>query len=270
MPTFLIYLILDGIGVGCAVYLYQRALQVSPLSVCVPFLAFTPIFLIPTGYFLLGELPPALKLLGACLIVVGSLVMHRGLFRVSLFEPVRAIFREKGSRYVLLVSFIFALTNPLDKILVTMSDAFTQAFAYCIALFIFFVCLAYAQKAKLSVPIKTIPRWIILAGILDALALILQLSSHNYIDVVITISVKRAGIILAVLLGWLVFGERGITDRVIASMVMLAGVLIIYLPLDTTQALLLTGLVLLGMAIALYITRNQETAPLELDAVTDN
>jgi uncharacterized membrane protein len=253
--TFLIYLLLDGIGVGIAVTLYFRALQISPISLCLPFLAFTPIFLIPTGYFLLGELPPWIKLAGVLLVVAGSIVMHRELFSISFFEPFRAIIRERGSRYMLIVAFIFSITNPLDKILVTMSDALTQSVSYAVALLIFFTGFAIAKKSDLRKVVKSMPGWIVLAGILDAIALLMQFISHNYIDVVITISVKRAGIILAVLMGWLIFKERGITDKLIASSVMLAGVLIIYLPLTVMQTFIFVGLTLIGMIAALYLTK---------------
>ena len=270
LPTFLIYVAIDGVGIGLAALLFYRALQVSSLSICSPFLAFTPIFLIPTGYILLGELPPTIKLLGVVLVVVGSLVMHRQLFRVGIFAPLIAIWREKGSRYALMVAFIFSLTNPLDKILVNMGGSFTQAFAYSIAIFIFFAILAFSQKADLKTPLRSVPHWLLLSGLLDATALIFQLTSHKYIDVVITISVKRAGILLAVFLGWLIFRERNITDKVIASCVMLCGVLIIYLPLDAAQAVAFTTFALLGMAIALYLTRNRKFDEEDLAATTEN
>ena len=268
LPTFLIYLAIDGLGIGLAALLFYRALQVSSLSVCSPFLAFTPIFLIPTGYILLGELPPTIKLLGVVLVVVGSLVMHRQLFKVGLLAPVIAVWREKGSRYVLIVAFIFSLTNPLDKILVGMGGSFTQAFAYSIAIFIFFAAVALFQKADLVKPVRSVPHWLLLSGLLDATALIFQLTSHKYIDVVITISVKRAGILLAVFLGWLIFRERHITDKVIASCVMLVGVLIIYLPLEPLQAVGLTAFALVGMGITLFLTRGQKTDADDLEELT--
>ena len=52
----------------------------------------------------------------------------------------------------------------------------------------------------------------------------------------ITVSIKRAGIILAVFAGWLFFREREITDKVIAASVMFCGVLILYLPLTPVEA----------------------------------
>jgi drug/metabolite transporter (DMT)-like permease len=107
---------------------------------------------------------------------------------------------------------------------------------------------------------RTTPRWAVLAGVMDAAALLLQLLTFSYLAVVITISIKRAGIVLSVLAGWLIFREREITDKLIAALTMLGGVLILYLPLNATQALLLTGLVLAGTAAALYATHPSKPA----------
>jgi uncharacterized membrane protein len=95
--TYSIYLLIDVLLVSIANVLYFRALQVSPLSLCIPFLAFTPIFLIPTGFVMLGELPPAAKLLGVVLVVIGSVVLHRRLFALGWMAPFKAIVEEKGA-----------------------------------------------------------------------------------------------------------------------------------------------------------------------------
>jgi len=256
IPTFLIYLTLNVLMITAVMWLYFTALQVSPMSMCIPFLSFTPVFLIPTGFIILGEVPSPLKALGVVLIVVGSLVMHRRLFAEGLMAPVKAVLREKGSRYMLLVSLIFAITNPLDKKLVTMSDVFFEAFAYGIGLCLSFWIMGRREKGDFAAAARGNWTWISLAGVLDAVSLLFQLASYAYIAVVITVSIKRAGIILAVFSGWLFFKERGITDKVIAASVMFCGVLILYLPLSPVQAAGLTALTLAGMALALYLTRN--------------
>jgi drug/metabolite transporter (DMT)-like permease len=255
LTTFLLYLALDMVGVAAATLLYFRALQASPLSLCMPFIAFTPLFLIPTGYVLLGELPSSVKLLGVALVVIGSLVMHRELFAVGWLEPAKAIVRERGSRYMLIVAFIFSLTNPLDAKLVRMSDAYTLAFSYGLALFLIFGIAALVRGVEWRRAIRAAAGWIVAAGVLETSVNLLQFSSHKYIPVVITISLKRAGIVLAVLLGWLIFKERDVRDKLIASTVMAVGALLFYLPLTRMQALGLTGTALAGLAIALYLTR---------------
>ncbi len=253
--AFLVYLTIDVVLISIAQILLMRALQVSPMSMCIPFMAFTPVFLIPMGYIVVGEMPSSVKLLGVGLIVVGSLVMHRRLFAEGWAAPARAIIREKGSRYILLVAFILSLTNPIEKRLILMSDPMTQAFAYGLGLCVFFALLAWKRRADCRVVLRNAAGWTVLAGVMDAGALLLQLFTFGYLAVVITISIKRAGIVLAVLAGWLIFREREISDKLIAASVMLGGVLVIYLPLDIVQASSLAGAVLVGMSAALYATR---------------
>jgi uncharacterized membrane protein len=254
LVAFLIYLAIDVAFIACAQLLLMRALQISPMSLCIPFMAFTPVFLIGTGYVVLGELPSGIKLLGVGLIVIGSLVMHRRLFATGWTAPLQAIVKEKGSRYILLVAFILAITNPIEKQLILMSDPMTPAFAYGVGLAVFFGVLAWARHADCGVVMRKTPHWAILAGVLDAAALLLQYFTITYLAIVITISIKRAGIVLAILAGWLIFKEREITDKLIAASVMVGGVVIFYLPLSAPQAFLVAGLVLVGMTIALYAT----------------
>ena len=164
---------------------------------------------------------------------------------------------------MLLVGFINSITNPIDKKLVTMTDAFTQSCAFGAGMCVLFTLMLLARKADAGKVIRSVPFWAALAGTLEAVALIFQLSSHNYIDVVITISIKRAGIILIVLLGWLVFKEKNIGDKLIASSVMLVGVLIIYLPskwVDLKMGLLIAALAVIGMFIAFYLTKDKKEA----------
>ena len=260
IPTWLIYLSIEVILVACSTILFFRAIQISPISLCMPYISFTPVFLIVTGYVMLGELPAAQKLIGVVLIFIGSIAMHRVLLAAGWLEPVKAIWRERGCLYMLLVGFINSITNPIDKKLVGMTDAFTQACAFGVGMVVFFSILAFARRADTRHVIRTVPGWVMLAGTLEAVALLFQLSSHNYIDVVITISIKRAGIVLTVLLGWLVFKERDIGDKLIAASVMLIGVLIIYLPLTFIQGLMIATTAVAGMVVALYFTRTRAQA----------
>lgn len=258
MPTYLIYLMIEVSMVAFSTLLYFRAIQVTPISLCMPYISFTPVFLIFTGQVMLGEMPPTEKLIGVLLIFIGSIAMHRTLFANGILEPIKAIWRERGCFYMLMVGFINSITNPIDKKLVTMTDAFTQACAFGAGMCIIFTILLIGSKADAGKVIRSVPLWAALAGALEAVALIFQLSSHNYIDVVITISIKRAGIILVVLLGWLVFKERDVGDKLIASSVMLVGVLIIYLPATLMQGWLIAALAVIAMLVAFSLTRPKQ------------
>jgi drug/metabolite transporter (DMT)-like permease len=260
---FLLYLFMNTALEATALLLYLKALQVSPLSMCTPFLAFTPIFLIPTGAIMIGELPTYPKLLGVVMIVIGSLAMHRKLFALGWAEPIKALIRERGSRYMMIVACIFSLTNPLDKQLVTMSHAFTLAALKGIIYVLFFGSLIMIKRLDWRRVWTSAPKWIVITGALEAIVLLLQFTSHNYIDVVITISLKRAGIVLAVLMGWLIFKERDIQDKLIASCVMVTGALMFYIPISLGAAALLALAVVIGMFVFFFFTPEKQKVELK-------
>jgi uncharacterized membrane protein YdcZ (DUF606 family) len=140
-----------------------------------------------------------------------------------------------------------------------MTDPFTQACGFGVGIFLSFALLFAVQRAPAGAVLRTVPGWAALAGVLEAVVLLFQLSSHNHIAVVYTISIKRAGIILVILLGWLVFKEKGIGDKLIAASVMVVGIAILYLPVTLEQGMALAAAALAGMALGLYATRHGES-----------
>ncbi len=294
--SFLFYVTLNAVVEGSAILLYLRALQVSPISYCVPFLAFTPLFLLPTGIFFLHESVSGGMVTGVGLVVVGALVMNRQMFARGPLEPLRAIFRERGSRYMLIVALLLTITNLLDKWFllsgggtatfdVKLARSVTLSLGKCAMLSAFFAGLTALRMGDRTTReeqpagfwrlgrnvtwtglVRTAGVWVLLAGVLDSMVLVLQLTAMQFTVAAVVVCIKRAGLVLAVIFGWFVFKERGITDRVIASLVMTTGVLIFFLTnpdahgqsiLGTNGALLVAGGALAGMAVALYFTRHR-------------
>lgn len=284
VPAFFLYVTLNALIEGTAILLTFKALQVSPISLCMPFMALTPLFLLPAGYFILNEPISNGMVVGVALVVIGSLVVYRQLFTKSLFEPVKAIIRERGSRYMLMVAFLLTFTNILDKFFVSsgayatfatsVSRSLTLSIGKTGMLLVLFIGLVFSRMKKSESKsfswtgvFKGVAVWVILAGVFEAVVLVLQLTAIQFTVAAIVISIKRAGIVLSVFLGWLIFKERGITDRAIAACVMLSGVLIFFLtkPDNKNETILgfegvlsLALTALTGMAIALYLTRNQQ------------
>jgi drug/metabolite transporter (DMT)-like permease len=277
---------------GTAILLNYRALQVSPLSFCVPFLALTPVFLLPIGKFFLHEQIVGGMVVGVFIVVVGSLVINRQLFANGWLEPAKAIVREKGSRYMMLVALLLALTAALDKWFVTsggdaafgerLSRSYTLSIGKSVMLAIFFVGLAWwrlrgnkkTATANVAQNVWTqawrdVPQWIILAAFFEGVVLVLQLLAVQFTVAAIVIRIKRSGILLACAIGWFVFKERGITDRVIGSCVMVAGVAIFFLTRPNAQGESLIGFMgaigvaataLISLGITLYLTRHAAQA----------
>lgn len=294
MVAFILYLILNALLEGTAILLNFRALQVAPLSLCAPFLALTPVFLLPVGKFFLHEPISAGMVVGVFLVVVGSLAINRQLFANGWLEPAKAIIREKGSRYMMIVALLLTCTAALDKWFLSaggnagfserLARSFTLSVGKCVMLSIFFFGLTLVRlgdwKSSRAKSVgwaraatgfnwnqvwRDIPAWLVLAGVFEATVMVLQLTALQFTAAAVVISIKRSGILLACGVGWFLFKERGITDRVIGSFVMLAGVLVFFLTKPDAQgqsgfgldaALGIAAIALVGMAIALHFTRN--------------
>lgn len=257
--AFATYLLIEVILIACSQLLTSFALKVSAISLCIPFTTFTPLFIMGTGYVVLRELPTSIELLGIGLIVMGGILMHRKRFAVSWKAPILAIFKEKGSRYILLATLIGSVNGPIEKQLILMSDPLTTAFGYGIGTVVAFGILLKAMHIDVKQVIRQKPGWAVLAGLADANTMFAQFIAVMYLPVVITICIKRAGIVLTILAGWLIFKEHEITDRLIAAMAMMGGIAIFYLPLEMMQALTLTSIVIAAVAMALFLTRYRPT-----------
>ena len=70
-----IFLVLSGIATGLSWLCYYRALQLGPVSLVAPVDKMSVALVVVLAFFVLGETPSAQTIIGAALIVTGSLVM---------------------------------------------------------------------------------------------------------------------------------------------------------------------------------------------------
>lgn len=99
-----------------------RALSSTDISLSVPMIAFTPVFLIATSFLLLHEIPAFTGMCGICITVAGAYVLYLNGSVTNYCEPFRSILENPGSRAMLLVALIYAFTLGFDKITVLNSD----------------------------------------------------------------------------------------------------------------------------------------------------
>ena len=92
--------------------LFLRALQLSDLSLSIPYLSLTPVFAMLTGWLVVGEVPTTLGLTGVMMIGFGALV-ESGKSSTGRFQPIQTLLDEKEAR-VLGVAALWA--SPLHLI----------------------------------------------------------------------------------------------------------------------------------------------------------
>lgn len=204
--------------------LYTIAIKVSPLSVTIPFLALTPVFLIFTSFMILRELPSNYGILGIILVAGGAYLLNIHTKRSGLVEPIRAILKEKGSILMIIVAFIYSISSNLGKVAISHSSPIFFAIFYppYISLFITPLLLVRYKGEVFWLVRKTWTSFILI-GLFSAMMIIFHNLSIASIEVPYMISIKRMSLIFSVLYGYIIFKERDIMERLLGSVVMLIG-----------------------------------------------
>lgn len=220
-------LVSGGLNVATSV-LYIKALKASDLSLTVPMVAFTPLFLLLTSPLILGEVPGAAGLFGVLLIVFGSYLLPAGRRGRGLLAPFRALFTERGPRLMLLVALVWSVTANVDKIGLRASSPLFWSIAVN----------TFIAGALLPLGLPRFRRSrraagglgdLYALGLAGALTYICQMTAINLTLVPYVIAIKRTSTVLSVLWGGLLFRERGMRQRLLGAAIMLAGVLFITL-----------------------------------------
>lgn len=213
-----------------SIVLYIKALKISPLSLTLPFLSLTPLFLIIISYLILGETVSGSGAAGIILIVIGSYVLNIRQFKKGILEPFIAITKEKGSMYMILVSFIYSITASLGKMAIDNSSPIFFGTVFFGMVVITFTPIAfYKGRDSLAQLNGTVLRSALLPGIFYSFMILAHVTALSLTKVAYMISVKRLSLLIGVLYGYYLFKESGISERFIGSALMLTGFVLIVL-----------------------------------------
>ena len=74
------------------------------------------------------------------------------------------------------------------------------------------------------------PGWLVTGATCAVGALLLQLGAYAYTEIAYVETIKRAiGVTIAMIAGYLLFGERDITRRLLGALIMVGGVAMIFM-----------------------------------------
>jgi drug/metabolite transporter (DMT)-like permease len=238
-----------------AMLLYMTAIRDHPLSLTLPYLAFTPVFVILVAYLLLGERLTPRGVAGVALVVCGAWLLNvrharRDDWR-SWIEPLRAIFYEPGSRLMLVVAAIYALTSTLGKgAMQYLAPRQFGAFYFVLLGLASLVVFGLPQPGRLlralglvraergpGAPARQdtggsrIPRVAAVFAVagLNAVMIYTHFLALQQVEVAYMISVKRTSLLFGILYGALIFHEKDLVAHLPAAVLMLAGVALIAL-----------------------------------------
>lgn len=210
-----------------AMLLYMRALKICDISLCIPFLAFTPVFLIFTASLVLGEDLSRWGILGILLIAGGSYFLGLGPGRRRVLDPFKALAREPGARLMLVVAAIYSVTAALFKLAILHSAPVFFGVAYPLT-FTGLMLAGYSLSCERAPHLTRSPWWL-LAGFCFALSCLCLANGATLAPIAYLVAVKRLSLPVSVALGGMWLRERPLLPRFVAAVLMCGGVALITL-----------------------------------------
>jgi drug/metabolite transporter (DMT)-like permease len=208
---------------------YIKALKLSPMSLTLPFLSLTPVFLIFVSFFILGEVVSIQGGIGIIFIAAGSYVLNLHEVKKGILMPFKAIFKEKGCVFIIITAIIYSITSALGKLAIQHSSALFFGSVYFIlftAVFSFLVLVIKRKEIKEFVLQKNY-KALIFPGICQSFMVISHMIAISIAKVAYMISLKRTSLLIGVIYGYFLFKEKHIKERLSGALLMFAGFVLI-------------------------------------------
>ena len=224
-----------------AMLLYMKAVRDHPLSETLPYLSFTPVFAILTGWIALGEQVSLSGFSGILLITSGAWLLNlHTIERLSLrtiFHPLVAIFRNHGSLMMLAAAMIYSFTLAASKaaLLELPTDdgswIATTAFGafYFVMVGLVGLVVVTMTQPKAVTALWRRPRYNLLVASLMAVMVVTHFIAVQQVEAAYMIAVKRTSLLFGIIYGAWWFREQGLARNLPAGILMVIGVAVIVL-----------------------------------------
>ncbi len=221
--SFIISLPINGV----AYYLYIMAITGStPISLSLPMLALTPMFMVFSGSLILGENISPQGVVGIFFIVLGSYVLNIQNGKQGYLRPFTSLLSNRDCRYMIIVAFIFSIAAVIGKKAMLHSSPLFFSFSFFLVfnIFILTIILVTGRCTVKDLFSQKFKNGAILGGLLS-----IHITMHGLAISIATsaymVAIKRTSILFALILGGWIFKEKNLSTRMAGAILMLMGAL---------------------------------------------
>jgi len=224
-PQYFPALLLGGTLNVLALLQFMRALQASDMSLAIPFVSFTPIFLLFTSPLLVGDMPNAKDMGGILFIVAGAYLLQIQATDQGWLAPFKAIIHQPGPRRMLSVALIYSFTSNFDKIGVQNSSPLFWSLSITSMMTVgFLLMLRFLPRPNIPTTSTNTLGILIVIGLFQTVGLFSHTTALSLGAVPSVIAVKRTSILFAVIWGILFLRERQGKKRLAGAALMVIGI----------------------------------------------
>jgi drug/metabolite transporter (DMT)-like permease len=228
-PAFAAALTLGGSLNALAFWCYGRAIALEDLSLVLPLINLSPLALLLAGWWVLGERPGPLAVVGVVLLVLGALMLGHPTGEPFLSRGGLGRIRSSpGCRAMVLVALLWGIGASIDKLGVNAGGSLAWVLALQLSIGSSLLGLSLREPGRREPrPWGGLPAHLSLALVMAALAgaagTLLQMEAIRQTAVVHVIAIKRLSTLLGSGAGVLALGEADGLRRLMAAALMLLG-----------------------------------------------
>jgi len=226
-----IYALINGILISLSSIFITKGFKLTDVSIAAPLLSFVPISSMIPAIIILNQTPTIISGIGVFLVTLGAYFINIHTISLNILEPIKSIYDDKGSQYVM-IGVLFAGCIPtIDKIGISYTTEYIWlVLTGCVSIILLLIITKIKSK-NIQNSINENKLILFFVGLFNAGIYILQIKAYNYIDVYYVQAIKRVSILITIGFSYFYFNEKHLKQRVIASIIMILGVLLIVIGL---------------------------------------
>lgn len=211
---------------------YAKAYDHGDLSHVYPIIRSAPALVLIFAIIFLQEKVTLLGVIGILTITFGVYALNLKKFSLkALFEPILSIPKETQTRWAFISMLLVGTYTILDRIIVAKMNpivyGFIIAFSACNLYGIYLIKTKSIDAFKISW--RSEKRDIVINGIFAAIVYPLILYTYSFANVSYVTALRQISVVLAVLVGSHVLKEQQKTLRLVCSLIIVAGAIMISL-----------------------------------------
>lgn len=219
---------------GSLAFLFMaKSVKHLDISISAPLLALSPALTALIGFILLGETLSALQIMGMGFIVLGSYVItfeKQDTFMVGILK----FFKFKYYRFILFSIILYAFASISDKFLLVTYDLEPMTYVAIMQIFIAFhlfvlISVFYKGYEDIKEGFKRAKWLILIISVCTVGYRLAQSEAFKQAQTGLVIAIKRMSALIIVGLSGKLFHEQHLIKKIIASIIMLIGVVLIVL-----------------------------------------
>jgi len=227
---FLISLLVStAIGVVAALLVY-KAIRESEISLISPISAFNPVFTSVISFIVLREIIGIKGVAGILLIVFGAYLLQISKFKEGILKPIQSLFTHKGVQMSLAAYFIWSITPVFEKTAIHHTNPNVPPFASLVGGLMaipIYTLIVRKDIKKVFKGVKDNFKTFLIIGLLGAIGQTVAFMAFSLTNLGYATAVFKLSMIFTVIFGWLFFKEQNIKERLLGSLVMLLGVILL-------------------------------------------